>query len=133
MPISCNFTNDATWLKMIGQVSRQDFFEGLLQAITDQRFVAGRYLVLDFQVDSGDLSTADLRYFAFQLATTKEKFSLPIICIVSDDLHFGLMRMLETFSSTMGLEVKIFRNERDVLKFFPVFWAEKNEPYQECL
>ena len=118
---------------MSNQVTQQEFSDGLFEAIAEQRFVAGRYLVLDFQGYHEHLSSEELRFFASQLVGIKERFSQPVICIVSDSLHFGLMRMLDAFSSTLGFEIKIFRNERDALNFFPVCLAEKNEPYQECL
>jgi hypothetical protein len=117
MAISHVFANAAIWLKISGEVSRQEVSEGIFQAITDERFTTGSYLVIDLQETQTNFSSNDLRFLATFLKELGEKISSPIIATVSDSLHFGLMRMLQVYAESCGFEVKVFHKEKEAIEW----------------
>jgi hypothetical protein len=117
MAISHVFANAAIWLKISGVVSRQEVSEGIFQAITDERFTTGSYLVIDLQNTQTNFSSNDLRLLASFLKELGAKISSPIIATVSDSLHFGLMRMLQVYAESCGFEVKVFHQEKEAIEW----------------
>jgi hypothetical protein len=117
MAISLSFTNVSIWLKIRGEVSRNEVSEGIFQAVADQRFVVGSYLVLDLQDTKTDFSSADIQFFVLVFKGIRRKLSSPIIAIVSDSLHYGLMRMLQSYADSRSFEVKIFKREKEAIEW----------------
>ena len=124
MAISHGFTDGSIWLKIRGEVSRKEISEGIFHAVADQRFVIGRYLVLDLQDTKTDLSSDDIQFLVLLLKGIREKLSTPIISIVSDAFHFGLMRMFQPYAESCGFEVKIFKEEREAIEWL-VFFSQR--------
>jgi hypothetical protein len=93
-------------------VSRKEIRKGVFQAMADQRFVAGRFLMLDFQDTKANFSSDNVRVLAPLLEGIRENFSPPLIAIVSDSSHYGFMRMLQLYAEPRGCEVRIFTKEQ---------------------
>jgi hypothetical protein len=131
MAISYKFTKGTIWLKVRGEDSLQDLSEGIFQAMADEKFGDGKSLVLDLQDTKADFSSADLRFLASFLEEKKGKLFSPILAIVSDSLHFGLMRMLQTYAESYGFELKIYKEEQEAIECLPVFKPETNQYKQK--
>ena len=124
MAISYKFKQGTIWLKVRGEDSLQNLSEGIFQAMADERFGAGKYLVLDLQDTKANFPSNDLRFLASFLEGKKEKLFSPILAIVSDNLHFGLMRMLEAYTESYGFELKVFKEEQEAFNCLPVLKPE---------
>jgi hypothetical protein len=120
MAISRNFRNGSIWLKLSGEVSRRDLSEGILQAMADERFVESRFLILDFQDSKTDISSDDIQSLVSLLKGITDTISPPILTIVSDGFHFGLMRMFQSHAENSGFEVKILMDEKKVMQWLAV-------------
>jgi hypothetical protein len=125
MAISHGFANAAIWLKISGEVTRQEVSEGIYQAITDERFITGSYLVIDLQDTQTNFSSGDLRLLATFLKDLGERISSPIIATVSDSFHFGLMRMLQVYAESCGFEVKVFTQADRAVEWLSIHRQEE--------
>jgi hypothetical protein len=124
MTITYRFRNGSLWFKISGKVSRQDISTGISQAIADERFVVGWYLVLDLQESETNLSPDDVQILVSFMRDIREKFSSPIVSLVSNNFHFGLMRMVQIYAELRGIEMKIFRNQKEAIEEFPMLFSE---------
>ncbi len=130
MPISHSFTNGSIWLKISGEVSHKEVSNIIVQAMAEQRFAVGGFLVLDFQNSKTNLSTDEIQVLVSLLKGFRENFTSPILTIVSDPLHFGLMRMLQSYAENHGVEVKIFKEAKEAIKWLPIRKPEPHRPDQ---
>jgi len=113
MPISVhNIDNKYTLVKCEGDISVDDFVKANEYIYSELDESLAKYQIVDVtDVTKTVMSTADIQKIAHQdINAEKSLGQIAIALVVVKDLHFGLSRMWEAYSSTSGIKTMVFRD-----------------------
>ncbi len=98
-----------------GDYSVQDIQSQLEAILAEQDGPDRRSLIVDATNSEHSPSAEELHAVADFASTLLDRIDHRIALVVSNDLRFGLGRMLEVYGGEFGLEFKVFRDRPEAL------------------
>ena len=117
MPVTYSFLENAVWFKLSGDVLPAQFSEEIDKAVADEHFRLQMFIFFDLGDYTRSPTAEELRERVRFLKALGEKISLTVVMLVSSDFRYGLARMFENYAELNSVEVEIFREEAQAIKW----------------
>jgi hypothetical protein len=108
--ITHDIEQDVVVLRLEGHYTVEHLRLALAAAMQDDRISGPRRLLFDARQAEVNPSVREIRSFTDVVEQLREGFRFPIHMVVSSELHYGLGRMVSTYSSMVGMDVEVGRD-----------------------
>ena len=108
MPITYRFTRNIVEVVFVGDNPRAEIEAISHRILSDPAFNPGMNLLIDARQTTANPSLAEIRSRAVFIRTTFAGNIGRIAMVVASNLHFGLGRMLSTYTRIEGLDFEVF-------------------------
>lgn len=110
MPVKSRIEGGVLRITAIADYAWRDILATLERARGEERFVAGEtVLLVDLSHTTSTRSADELRDIAADLGGMAREFGA-ILFVATDDLRYGLARMLAAYAEHLGFEILVFRS-----------------------
>jgi hypothetical protein len=119
MPVSCEIRGSILVVTLVGDYSFEEPVQAVMSAIADPDFHAGTSLLIDSRLSKTSRNSEDFRERARWMGTLRDHgLSSRFAIVISPKPHqFGMARMAATHLDLKGLELEIFTDMDEALRW----------------
>ena len=129
--MSVSYTIDGRILTLttVGRSSVEEIVAAVNQVLADPRFNEAMVVIWDTRQSAslGDRSTEELRRIGESTYSLADKLPNYSAVIANNDLYYGLMRMVVTFTEKTNPKTEFFRTEEDAMAWVQEILAQTDE------
>lgn len=126
MAVSYTIEGRILTLTTVGKSSVEEIVDAVNSALADPRFNEASVVIWDTRQSAslGDRSTEELRRIGEGTYSLVDKFPNYSAVIANNDLYYGLMRMVVTFTEKTDPRTQFFRSEEEAMAWVQQILAQ---------